>query len=330
MPANLSESDPPLTGDDRVCANCGKVVDRDRKRLCNHCGLPFRGSPDGGPAIEEPGLTGRQLLKILATLAFVLPPLGPLSSLSNDPGTLFGFLSVVVASVAALVFAWRRPLPGGILVALAGSVPFIAELLLDATGAYDPSSHYWLFWFFPGGLVGGALFLAAAFWRAPQPSKTGRQREAAEPRARVGFVERARREAIGLVALGVVGLVFVAVMASYPSSTNELLPNAILLAGFPLLLVGAGVLGYREDQARGSFVAGLVAAVVAILGIAVALAIAGRALLQVGEGEWFGEAGLAAGPAIVGGGFFGLLGGGITALVRGTRGSSHHRAPGSA
>jgi hypothetical protein len=200
---------------------------------------------------------------------------------------------------------------------------------LDATGAYDPSSRYWLVWCFPGGLVGGALFLTAAFWRAPRPSEAA-EREAAEPRARVGLVERARREAIGLVALGVVGLVFVAVMASYPSSTTELLPNAILLGGFPLLLVGAGVLGYREDRARGSFVAGLVAAVVAILGIAVALAIVGRALLQVGEGEWIGEAGLAAGLAIVGGGFFGLLGGGITALLRGMRGGPHHRVRESA
>ena len=329
MSANPSMPGPPSTGDDRVCINCGKTVSPDRKRLCNHCGLPFRGGVSVEPEIDEPGLTGRLLFKLSATLAFVLPPLGPLMSLPGDPGTLLGFLGVVIASAAALAFAWRRPLPGGILVALVGSVSFIVELVLDATGAHDPSSHYWLFWFFPGGLVGGALFLTAAFWRAPAPSESAGP-EAAELRARVGLVERARREAVGLVALGLVGLVFVAVMASYPSDTTEFLPNAVLLAGFPLLLVGAGSLGYREDRARGSFVTGLLAGVVALLGIAVALAIAGRALLQVGEGEWIGEAGLAAGLAIVGGGFFGLLGGGITALARGARGGGHGRARGSA
>lgn len=332
MPANLSESNPPSTGDHHVCVNCGNTVNPDRKRLCNHCGLPFRtGSAEGSP-VEESRLTGPQLLKFLATLAFVLPPLGPLSSLRSDPGTQLGFWSLAVAGAAAVAFAWRRPLPGGVLVALVGSVPFIAELVLDATGSPDPSSRYWLFWFFPGGLVGGALFLAAAFWRAPEPSEAA-ERETAEPPARVSLVERVRREAIGIAVLAVVGLAFAAVVASYQGGTdltsNAPVPAAILVGGFPLLLVGAGVLGYREGRARGSFISGLVAAAVAILGIAVALAIAGRALLQVGEGEWIGETSLAACLAIVGGGFFGLLGGGITALVRGTRGSSHHRARGS-
>lgn len=107
--------------------------------------------------------------------------------------------------------------------------------------------------------------------------------------------------------------------ASYPdaSNTNAPLPAAILVGGFPLLLVGAGVLGYREDRARGSFIAGLVAAVIAIAGIAVALATGGQTLFPLGEGEWIGEAYLALGLAVLGGGFFGLLGGGVTALVRG-------------
>jgi hypothetical protein len=34
-------------GVDRVCIHCGKVVDKDRQRLCNHCGLPF--AADGEP-----------------------------------------------------------------------------------------------------------------------------------------------------------------------------------------------------------------------------------------------------------------------------------------
>jgi hypothetical protein len=207
MSATLSESNPPSTGDDRVCVNCGKTVNPDRKRLCNHCGLPFRAGSDVGPAMEDAGFTGRQLLKILATLAVTLPPLGPLSSLSDDQGTLLGFFSAAIASAAALVFAWRRPLPGGILVALVGSVPFIVELTVDASGATDPSSRYWLFWFFPGGLVGGALFLAAAFLGTPAPVEAGPKREGAEGSGRVSLVERARREAIGLAALVVVGLV---------------------------------------------------------------------------------------------------------------------------
>ena len=61
-----------------------------------------------------------------------------------------------------------------------------------------------------------------------------------------------------------------------------------------------------------------------MMGIEVALVIAGRTLFQVGEGEWIGEAWLAAGLAIVGGGFFGLLGGGIMALIRArSRGEPH-------
>jgi hypothetical protein len=321
MSANLSVPDPPSTGDDRACVNCGRVVNPDRERLCNHCGLPFRTVSAEGPPIEEPGSVGRMLLKLVATLAVALPPLGPLSSLSRDPGTMLGFGMVVIASAAAVVLAWWRPLPGGILVALVGSVCFIVELIVDATGAADPSSRYWLFWFFPGGLVGGALFLAAAFWRAPGPSE-GAERAAAEPPGRVSLVERLRREAIGLAVLVVVGLVFVAVVASYPEgldpTSNQAIPAAILVVGFPLLLAGAGVLGYREDRARGSFVAGLVAAVVAMVGILIAATITGQQVLQVGEGEWIGEAFLAAGLAIVGGGLFGILGGGITALV-------HHR-----
>jgi len=287
----------------------------------NSGGLPFRGGSDGGPAIEEPGLAGRVALKILATLAFALPPLGPLSSLSSDLGTLLGFWVVVIAGVAAVVFAWRRPLPGGILVALAGIVPFIAGLIVGAITAIEPVRLYWTFWVFPGGLVGGALFLAAAFWRAPEQREAGQQRGGAEGLGRVSLGERVRREAIGLAALVVVGLVFAAVVASYPNGTdltsNQPVPGAIMLAGFPLLLVGAGVVGYRLDRARGSFVAGLVAAVVAMVGTGVAAAIAGWPFLQVGEGEWIGEAYLVAGLAIVAGGFFGLLGGGIVALIRG-------------
>jgi len=31
----------PDTSDQPVCANCGKLVARGRKQLCNHCGEPF-------------------------------------------------------------------------------------------------------------------------------------------------------------------------------------------------------------------------------------------------------------------------------------------------
>ena len=310
----------PRSPDDRVCVHCEKVVDPDRERLCNHCGLPFRGGSEVRPAIEAPGSAGRLVLKPYATLAFVLPALGSLSSLSDDPGTRLGFLIVVIAAAAALVFAWRQPLAGGILVALVGSVTFVAELILDASGAPDPSSRYWLFWFFPGSLVGGTLFLAAAFWRAPEPSEPGRTREGAGGPGRVSLAERVRREAIGLAVLVAVGLVFVVVMASYESWTDTALAGAlsraILLAGFPLLLVGAGVLGYREDRARGAFVAGLAAAVLACAGLEVAVKTTGQTLFKVGEGEWIGEAYLAVGLLIVGGGFFGLLGGGLMALIR--------------
>lgn len=241
------------------------------------------------------------------------------SGRSRSPGTLLGFGIIVIAALAALALAWRRPLPGGILVALGGLVPFIVELFLDATGTADPSSRYWLFWFFPGGLVGGALFLAAAFWRAPQPSEGAPEREGAEGPGRVSLHERVRREWIGLAALVAVALVFLAVLGAYPyePNTDALLPDAIILVGWPLLLVGAGVLGYREDRARGSFITGLVAAAIAMAGMGVALAIAGQTLFQVGEGEWIGEAWLVVGLAIVGGGFFGLLGGGITAMIGG-------------
>lgn len=287
----------------------------------DNSGLPLRRGSEVGPATEGPGLAGRVVLKILATLAFVLPPLGPLSSLSNDVGTLLGFWIAVIAGAVAVVYAWRRPLTGGILVALTGIVPFIAGLIVGAITAIEPVRLYWTFWFLPGGLVGGALFLAAAFWRAPEPSEAGQQREGAEGSGRISLVERVRREAIGLAVLVVVGLVFAAVVASHPNGTdltsNQALPAAILVAGFPLLLVGAGVLGYREGRARGSFVAGLVTAVVAVVGMDVALAIAGQTLFTVGEGEWIGEAYLAAGLAIVGGGFFGLLGGGLMALIGG-------------
>jgi hypothetical protein len=36
-----------VPGADRTCMHCGKVVASDRKRLCNHCGLPF--APEGDP-----------------------------------------------------------------------------------------------------------------------------------------------------------------------------------------------------------------------------------------------------------------------------------------
>lgn len=216
------------------------------------------------------------------------------------------------------MLAWRRPLPGGILLTLAGAVPFAVELVADAAGAADPASRHWLFWFFPGGLVGGALFVAAAFVQAPRRSEPGLDVEPAGAGGS-GLGARVRREAIGLAALAAIGLVFFAVMTLYPyePGTSVLLPGAILLAGWPLLLVGAGVIGYRVDRTRGSFVAGLAAALVAVVGTGVATAIAGQPFLEVGEAEWIGEAYLAAGLAIVGGGFVGLLGGGVASLFAG-------------
>jgi hypothetical protein len=235
----------------------------------------------------------------------------------------------VLANAAAVVFAWRRPLPGGILVALVGTVPLVIELIVGAAGVGDPSSRYWLFWFFPGSLVGGALFVAAAFWRRPEPSEAGRRREGAEGTGRVSLAEHVRQEAIGLAVLVLVGLVLVGLVASYPNgtdlTTNQAVPATILVAGFPLLLVGAGVLGYREDRARGSFVAGLMSAAVAVVGIEVALKITGQTLFKVGEGEWIGEAYLVAGLAIVAGGFFGLVGGGVAALFGGLSRRPAHR-----
>ncbi len=319
MSGNPSVPESQSTDADRVCIHCGKVVAPDRERLCNHCGLPFHGGSDGEPALEEPGLAGRQLLKVLATLAFVLPPLGPLASLSNDPGTLLGFSIVVIAGVAALVFAWRRPLPGGILVAVIGIVTFIAGLIVGATTATDPTRLYWTFWFFPGSLVGGALFLAAAFWRA-EPSERGLIRPATEGSGPGGLVAGVRREAVGLAVLLAAGLLFFvfSVVAEYPDQPGRAftVPDW-LLAGWPLLLIGAGVLGYREDRVRGSFIAGLVAAVVAIGSILIALMIAGREGPRAAPGEGIGEVWLVIGLMIVGGGFFGLLGGGIMALIDG-------------
>ncbi len=305
MSGNSSVPESRSTDANRVCIHCGKVVAPDRERLCNHCGLPFHGGSDGEPALEEPGLAGRQLLKVLATLAFVLPPLGPLASLSNDPGTLLGFSIVVIAGVAALVFAWRRPLPGGILVALVGIVTFIAGLIAGATTATDPTRLYWTFWFFPGSLVGGALFLAAAFWRA-EPSERGLIRPATEGPGPGGLVA------------GVLLFFVCSVVAEYPDQPGRAftVPDW-LLVGWPLLLIGAGVLGYREDRARGSFVAGLVAAVVAIGSMLIAPMITGHEGLQAAPGEGIGEVWLVIGIMIVGGGFFGLLGGGIMALIDG-------------
>lgn len=299
---------------DRVCVNCGKIVNPHRERLCDHCGLPFRTVSAEAPRIQEPGSDTRLLLKLVATLAFALPALGPLTSLPNDAGTLLGFSTVVLAGVAAVAFAWRWPLPGGILVALVGVAPFVVELFADVAGAPDPSSRYWLFWFFPGGLVGGTLFLVTAFWPAPMLREAGGRPEGA---GRVSLAERVRREAIGLTVLLVVGFVFAAVLASYPDGvgSDQPVPAAILILGFPVLLLGAGALGYREDGVRGSFVAGLVAAAVSMFGIGVALEFAGQTSFRVGEGEWAGEAWLAVGLAILGGGFFGLFGGGITAMI---------------
>lgn len=319
MSAESSAPGPSPTGADRVCVNCGKVVSADRKRFCNHCGLPFSTVTGEALPSEEPGYGGRLLLKVVATMAFLFPVVGPLSSLPTDQGTLLAFWSVAIAGTAAVVFAWRRPLPGGILVALVGTVTFIAGLIVDATTDIEPTQLYWTFWFFPGGLVGGALFLAAAFWRAPGVSEAGVEVEGAVEPMRVGLVERARREAVGIALLVAVGAVFAVVFASNPdgAGSNWLGARAVFFVGFPLLLVGAGVLGYREDRARGSFVAGLVAAVVAVVGIEIALRSVGQTLFTVGEAEWIGEAYLAGGLMIVGGGFFGLFGGGFMALIGG-------------
>jgi hypothetical protein len=272
-----------------------------------------------GPPSLQPGYAGRLYLKACATIAFALPVLGPLSSLRHDTGTLLGFSVVVIACVAAVVSAWRRPLLGGILVAIVGTAPFIWEMIMDATGAADPSSRYWAFWFFPGGLVGGALFVWAAFWKAPRPTEAALLPTAGVGAAPVGLIGRLRREAIGIGILGVIGLVFLAILALYPyqPQIQAVLPDAIIYAGFPLLLVGAGVLGYREDGARGAFIAGLGTAVVALTAMVGALLIAGQPVLQVGEGEWIGELFLVAGLMIIGGGFFGLLGGGIDAVLAG-------------
>lgn len=328
MVADPSVPHPASPDADRVCVNCGKVVDLDRKRLCNHCGLPFRAASAQEPLIEERGYLGRQMLKGAATLAFAVLPLGALTILSRDLGTLLGFSIVAIAGVAAVAFAWRRPLPGGILVALAGIVPFIAEVIVDASGAPDPPSRYWLFWFFPGGLVGGALFLAAAFWWAPPPSEAGRKVEGTGRPGHVGAVERVRREAVGLAVLVAVGFLFfvLAVMASYAEQPGGTFTAPDwLLAGWPLLLVGAGVLGYREDRARGSFIAGLVAAVVAIGSMLIAPMITGHEALQAAPGEGIGEVWLVIGLMVVGGGLFGLLGGGILALVGGLSRRRAHR-----
>jgi hypothetical protein len=319
MCADPSIAGPTSSGADRICVNCGKVVSADRKRFCNHCGLPFSTVTGEALPLQQPGSSGRLLLKSLATIAFVLPVVGPLSSLPTDQGTLLAFWSVAVAGTVAVVFAWLRPLPGGILLAVVGTVSFIAGLIMDATTDIEPTQLYWTFWFFPGGLIGGALFLAAAFWRAPAALEAGEKVEGAAVRTRLGFLDRVRREAIGTALLVVVGLVFAAVLASYAEGlgSDQPVPRAIFLVGFPLLLVGAGVLGYREDRARGSFIAGLVAAVVALGGIEVAQRIVGQTLFKVGEAEWIGEAFLVVGLMIVGGGFFGLFGGGIASLIDG-------------
>ena len=146
----------------------------------------------------------------------------------------------------------------------------------------------------------------------------GREAAGREAPAPVRLGERIRREAIGLALLVAVGLVFLVLLALYPWAQDHRspIPPAILLIGWPLFLVSAGVLGYRLDRARGSFVAGLVAAVVAMVGTAVATTMAGQPFLEVGEGEWIGEDYLLAGLMVVVGGFLGLVGGGIAALVR--------------
>lgn len=153
-----------------------------------------------------------------------------------------------------------------------------------------------------------------------EPGVAGRLLLNPQGPGRASLAERIRREAIGLAILVAVGLVFLAELAWYPYEANASpsLPGAIVLVGWPLFLVGAGVLGYRLDGARGSFVLGLVAAVGAVVGNVVAAAIAGQPFLEVAEGEWIGEAYLAAGLLIVLGGFLGLIGGGIMALIRDT------------
>jgi ribosomal protein L37E len=37
----------------RICANCGKPVRRNRKQLCNHCGLPFESRVEAVNDIRE-------------------------------------------------------------------------------------------------------------------------------------------------------------------------------------------------------------------------------------------------------------------------------------
>ena len=154
--------------------------------------------------------------------------------------------------------------------------------------------------------------------REPEPSEPGAKREGAGSPGRISLVEGARRDAVGLAVLVVVGLVFVvlALSASYPAQAGQTFAvPEWLFVGWPLLLVGAGVLGYREGRARGAFVAGLVAAVVAIASILIPPMITGHEAIQAAPGEGIVEVWLAVGLMIVGGGFFGLLGGGITALI---------------
>jgi len=156
--------------------------------------------------------------------------------------------------------------------------------------------------------------------REPEPPEPGAKRVGAGGRGpgRISLVERVMREAVGLAVLVVVGLVFVllALSASYPAAPGQTFAvPEWLLVGWPLLLVGAGVLGYREGRARGAFVAGLVAAVVAIASILIPPMITGHEAIQAAPGEGIVEVWLAVGLMIVGGGFFGLLGGGITALI---------------
>ena len=153
--------------------------------------------------------------------------------------------------------------------------------------------------------------------REPEPPEPGAKREGAGSPGRISLVEGARRDAVGLAVL-VVGLVFVvlALSASYPAQAGQTFAvPEWLFVGWPLLLVGAGVLGYREDRACGAFVAGLVAAVVAIASILIPPMITGHEAIQAAPGEGIVEVWLAVGLMIVGGGFLGLLGGGITALI---------------
>jgi hypothetical protein len=200
MAGNHSHPDSPSTGAYRACVNCGKPVDPDRKRLCNHCGLPFATEAEAVRSAREPapaevaaanmdfGLPVRVALLGALIVVWLIPVVIPGLSGGGDLSTANILLvASQCACSGAVIWAvtprhrhpWHGVIPGTVLIVgllLVGVLIPILTGTIEKTLAEGETAFstvielpFWagvlVVWTFPPGLIGWLVArLTATEW----------------------------------------------------------------------------------------------------------------------------------------------------------------------